>query len=80
MFFEFAIIFYCRPISLVWEGWDGEHEGKCWNVNQLILAAAGCTVALNTEIILLSTQQLLQLSMSWKRKVEVLIIFTIGAL
>jgi hypothetical protein len=80
LFFEFAIIFYCSPISVVWEGWDGEHEGKCWNINHLILAAGGCTIALDLVIILLPVQQLLQLSMSWKRKLEVLTIFTVGVL
>jgi hypothetical protein len=80
MFFEFAIIFYCRPISMVWEGWDGEHEGKCWNVNHLILAAGGCTIALDVAIILLPVRELLHLSMTWKRKFEILALFTVGAL
>ncbi|KAF1839259.1 hypothetical protein BDW02DRAFT_594007 [Decorospora gaudefroyi] len=80
VFFEFSIIFYCQPISLVWNGWDGTQEGKCWNINRLLLSAAGVNVFLDTAIVLLPIRELLQLSMTWRRKLEVLGIFTVGLL
>lgn len=33
--FLFICIFACTPISYFWESWDGEHEGKCLDLNAI---------------------------------------------
>lgn len=33
-------IFQCRPISYYWNQWDGEHKGRCVNVNAMAWANA----------------------------------------
>jgi hypothetical protein len=79
-FFQFSNIFYCRPISMVWEGWHGEHDGECWDINSLILSAAGVTVFLDGIIIALPIRQLLRLSLGWKKRLEVVAMFVVGIL
>jgi hypothetical protein len=79
-FFQFSNIFYCHPMSMVWEGWDGEHEGSCWDINLLMLSAAGVTVLLDSIIIVLPIRELLRLSLSCKKKLGILAIFVVGIL
>lgn len=80
LFFKVALIFNCRPISLIWEKWNGEHEGTCWNMNHLLLSAAGATVLLHLVIILLPIPALVQLSITRRKKFEVIAVFAVGAL
>ncbi|KAI1548338.1 CFEM domain containing protein [Pyrenophora tritici-repentis] len=80
LFFEISFIFYCHPTLLIWQKWDREHDGKCWNINYLILSAAGATVCLHPLIILLPIPALLQLSMICRKKFEVIAVFAVGAL
>ncbi|EUC46825.1 hypothetical protein COCMIDRAFT_91831 [Bipolaris oryzae ATCC 44560] len=75
--FQFSIAFFCKPVSLVWTGWDGEHKGSCWDTNYLILSAAGAAVFLNLLIALIPVPALYQQSMTLRRKVEVLGMFTV---
>ncbi|KAH8730153.1 hypothetical protein GQ44DRAFT_823495 [Phaeosphaeriaceae sp. PMI808] len=77
-FFQFSNIFYCRPMTMVWEGWDGEHEGSCWDINLLMLAAAGVTVILDCVIIVLPIREIMQLSLSFQKKLGIMAIFTVG--
>ncbi|EOA92300.1 uncharacterized protein SETTUDRAFT_162727 [Exserohilum turcica Et28A] len=76
--FQFSIAFHCKPISMVWKGWDGEQEGECWDINRLILSGAGVTVFLHAIIMLLPVPALYRLSMFWRKKWEVLFMFTVG--
>lgn len=78
--FQFSIAFHCKPISMVWKGWDGEQEGECWDINRLILSGAGVTVFLHAIIMLLPVPALYRLSMFWRKKWEVLFMFTVGIL
>ncbi len=34
--FFFFSIFQCSPISHFWQYWDGEHEGKCLDLNAIV--------------------------------------------
>jgi hypothetical protein len=63
-FFQFSNIFRCRPMSMVWKGWDGEHEGHCYHINKLILSVAGYTVALDSIIIILPIREMLRLQLN----------------
>ena len=50
--FLFANIFQCIPISVGWTGW-GNEEGKCIDVNRMMIAQAWSDVATNLIILLL---------------------------
>ncbi|KAJ5060160.1 hypothetical protein PSV08DRAFT_29112 [Bipolaris maydis] len=76
--FQFSMAFFCKPISLAWTGWDGEHKGSCWDINHLVLSAAGAAVFLDLLIALIPVPALNQQSMTLRRKLEVLTMFTVG--
>jgi len=78
--FQFGNIFYCSPISMVWEGWDGEHAGKCLDINKFMIAATGTNIFIDVVIIVLPIPQLLKLSLSWRKKVGLLAMFAVGIL
>jgi hypothetical protein len=78
-FFQFSKLFYCRPISKVWDWANGE-EGSCWDINRLMLSGAGMTVILDTIVIVLPIQELLRLQFSRCKKVSALVIFVVGIL
>jgi hypothetical protein len=78
-FYQFSNIFYCRPISKVWD-WAHEHPGHCWNINQLLLSGGGVTVVLDIIILVLPVREILWLSLSLKKRLEILAIFVVGIL
>jgi hypothetical protein len=78
--FQFGNIFYCTPISQVWNGWDGEHAGKCLDINKFMIAATGTNILIDILIIVLPIPELLKLSLSWRKKVGLLTMFTVGLL
>jgi hypothetical protein len=45
--FVFVGIFQCRPISFYWRNWDGEHKGKCFDVNAMGWANAAISIVLD---------------------------------
>ena len=65
---------------MVWEGWDGEHNGKCLDINKFMIAATGTNIFIDSIIIVLPVPQLLKLSLSWRKKVGLLAMFTVGIL
>jgi enolase len=65
---------------MVWEGWDGEHAGKCLDINKFMIAATGTNIFIDVVIIVLPIPQLLKLSLSWRKKVGLLAMFAVGIL
>ncbi|KAH3928735.1 hypothetical protein HBH98_107900 [Parastagonospora nodorum] len=77
--FTLTCIFNCTPISYIWQNWDGEHSGKCINFHIFGWAHAGINIALDVVIIGVPIPELLRLSMSVRKKVQVVLMFSIGA-
>ncbi|KAF2261908.1 hypothetical protein CC78DRAFT_570174 [Lojkania enalia] len=73
-------IFQCRPISYYWTSWDGEHEGKCVNINALGWANAAISIALDFWMLAIPLSQLVHLKLAWKKKVGVALMFCVGTL
>lgn len=78
--YQFGNIFYCTPISLVWQGWDGQHPGKCLDINKFLLSAAPVNILLDLIIIVMPIRDILILSLSWRRKLAIMSIFLVGIL
>jgi hypothetical protein len=68
------------PVNYTWQSWDGEHKGKCINFSIFAWAHAGINIALDVAIIGIPIPELLRLSMSLKKKVQVIMMFSVGAL
>ncbi|KAH7123983.1 hypothetical protein B0J11DRAFT_580733 [Dendryphion nanum] len=71
-------ILQCQPISHYWNSWDGEHEGKCININALAWANAVISIVLDIWMLAIPFSQIIHLRMAWKKKVGVGLMFSVG--
>lgn len=79
LIFIFMQIFQCTPIDFVWKGWDGTYgPHKCLNVNVLVFTAAGFSIAQDIVIIFMPIPLLAQLQASWRVKLGVILMFSLG--
>jgi hypothetical protein len=78
--FDLFGAFACRPISYTWDKWDGEHSGTCLNNNALAFANAAISIVLDIWTLFLPLTQLLTLSLHWKKKLGVALMFSVGLL
>jgi hypothetical protein len=80
MAYDFALIFQCSPIDGAWRAWDREYEAKRISINILGWSAAAINIALDLATIILPLPQLLELSMSLYKKVQIMLMFAVGFL
>lgn len=78
--FVFTGIFQCQPINYYWQQWDGEHQGKCFNLNALGWANAAISITLDLWMIGLPMSQLAHIKLHWKKKIGVALMFIVGTL
>lgn len=78
--FLIALAFQCSPVSYNWNGWDGEHEGKCVKTNTLVLVAAALNIVLDAWVIALPIPKVLYLQASITTKVQVVFMFSVAFL
>jgi hypothetical protein len=70
----------CIPISLAWTRWDGEHEGRCINLNADAWTSAAFNILLDLIVIALPLRSLKNLAMGGRRKFGVMLMFLGGLL
>ena len=73
-------IWQCKPISYMWTSWSGETEGSCINVYKLTWVASTTNIALDAVVIILPIPHLMKLSLSRKKKVQIVSMFSVGLL
>lgn len=78
--FVFLAIFQCSPTRHFWEGWDGEHEGKCLDMSAIAWSNAGISIALDFWMLAIPLAQLRTLNLHWKKKIGVGLMFGVGTL
>ncbi|KAJ3580100.1 hypothetical protein NPX13_g461 [Xylaria arbuscula] len=76
--FTLTGIFYCTPISYIWTGWTGETEGSCINFNAFAWAHAVTSIVQDLWIIGLPIPSLLKLHLGTRRKVHLILMFSVG--
>ncbi|KAL6408605.1 integral membrane protein PTH11 [Ilyonectria robusta] len=76
--FTFLAIFQCTPVSFFWNRWDGEHSGKCLNINAIAWANASVSIALDLWMLAIPLWYVRRLNMHWKKKLGVTIMFIVG--
>ncbi|CZS97490.1 related to integral membrane protein PTH11 [Rhynchosporium agropyri] len=72
-------LFSCAPLSFYWKRWDGEHKGKCLNINALGWSHAAVSIAFDIWMLALPMFQLRGLKLHWKKKIGVASMFGVGA-
>lgn len=78
--FGLAATFVCSPINYAWKQWDGEHAGKCVNNNSLAFSHAAFSILIDFVTLSLPITQIWNLQLGMKKKIGVLLMFSVGAL
>ncbi|KAI3548704.1 CFEM domain-containing protein [Colletotrichum filicis] len=64
-----AIVLVCSPVSYNWTQWDGEHQGKCGNVNLMAFINGGVNIAIDFILFILPVTQFITVSWTLKKKI-----------
>ncbi|UQC81711.1 CFEM domain-containing protein [Colletotrichum lupini] len=59
----------CWPISYTWTKWDGEHQGRCHDINVQTWAHASVNIALDVIVVAMPISQIVRLNWRWRQKV-----------
>jgi hypothetical protein len=78
--FELVSIFQCSPIEGAWKAWDKEFPAKCNNINMQGWMAAGLNILLDLGTLILPLPEIYKLSLSLRKKVQIMLMFSIGFL
>lgn len=78
--FVLTTTFHCSPISYIWTGWAGETNGRCVNFNAFAWAHAIINIVLDLFVIFLPIPQLFRLSLGRRKKVHLVLMFSVGLL
>ncbi|KAF1929736.1 uncharacterized protein M421DRAFT_128424 [Didymella exigua CBS 183.55] len=76
--FVTATALQCIPIRFAWERWDGEHHGKCIDLNADAWCSAAFNIVLDLIVIVLPMREIKNLAMSRRRKFGVMLMFLGG--
>lgn len=72
-----AVVLECVPVSALW---DPEIKGKCVNPQALGFAGAGASIFEDFVLILLPISELRILTLNWKKKAILILMFALGSL
>ncbi|KAK1546422.1 CFEM domain-containing protein [Colletotrichum paranaense] len=64
-----GIVLVCSPVSYNWTQWDGEHQGKCGNVNLMAFINGGVNIAIDFILFILPVTQFITVSWTLKKKI-----------
>ncbi|KAK1641404.1 hypothetical protein BDP81DRAFT_310147 [Colletotrichum phormii] len=76
--FFFATLFQCWPINHAWLQLESDHLGRCNNIHLQGWLSAAFNIALDIVILALPLHQLYQLQMPLKKKLMVMVVFSMG--
>lgn len=68
----------CLPSSFNWTGWDGEHKGKCNDLNSQTYAFGGINMACDIVILILPLPHLWKLQVKGRQKIQLFVMFSLG--
>jgi hypothetical protein len=80
--FTLTMVFCNKPISTYWTSWDGEQghiPDYAINLNTFYLVAAGFNIGLDLAIVIIPLPELLKLKLSVRKKIFLMMIFSVGA-
>ncbi|EQB48933.1 hypothetical protein CGLO_11775 [Colletotrichum gloeosporioides Cg-14] len=80
IFFLYLVLTFaqCRPLQKYWLGWSGDQPGVCMDFNLLVLTHVGFNIALDIWMLILPLTQLYKLKLGLKKKVGVIMMFSVG--
>lgn len=78
--FACLITFQCNPVYGAWTHWDGTFQGHCYSLNPLTWTAAILNLVLDVAVLILPLPEVWKLAMSMTKRVQLLLMFSIGLL
>ncbi|KAI1839353.1 hypothetical protein JX266_014436, partial [Neoarthrinium moseri] len=78
--FDLVSIFQCTPIPGAWLSWTGDYEAACRNLNAQGWASAAVNIILDVATVTLPLPELWHLSLSMSKKLQVMLMFSLGFL
>lgn len=78
--FILAPIFRCTPVDYAWNGWKGDSKGTCLDYSSFTWAHNGINIVYDLVIILLPIPQVWKLQMDFKKKISLIVMFSLGLL
>jgi hypothetical protein len=78
--FGLAVIFQCHPLDGAWRSWDGEYRANCVNINYLGWSGAAVNIVFDIITLVLPMHVLSKLTMSLRKKIQILAMFAVGFL
>jgi hypothetical protein len=78
--FELVSIWQCQPLRGAWKRWDDEFPCKCNNINMQGWLSASINIVLDLCILLLPMPEIYGLSLTNKKKFQVMLMFCVGIL
>ncbi|KAF6823511.1 CFEM domain-containing protein [Colletotrichum plurivorum] len=78
--FFFATMFQCWPISYTWTRWDGEHQGRCHDINLQTWIHASVNITLDVVVVGMPISQIVRLNWRWKQKLGAGMMFAVALL
>ncbi|KAH8805187.1 hypothetical protein F5884DRAFT_442227 [Xylogone sp. PMI_703] len=76
--FEVISIWQCRPINGAWKRWDGTYATTCNNINLQSWMSAAFNIILDLFMFILPLPELYKLTMSPKKKLHIMLMFSVG--
>ncbi|EME85272.1 uncharacterized protein MYCFIDRAFT_83369 [Pseudocercospora fijiensis CIRAD86] len=76
--FMLGSAFQCKPISMTWNRWDGEHKGTCVSFNGLGWTSAICNIVIDLIVIGMPMPLLWTMKLDNKKKFMVMLMFGVG--
>lgn len=73
-------MFQCHPVNLAWTFWTGETEGHCISIKQIGMEQGSIGVALDLWMLGLPATQIWGLNMKRRKKIAVMLMFSLGLL
>lgn len=78
--FELAAVFQCTPVEGAWHFWDEQIPTKCGDMHLLAWMAAAFNIVLDVAVLALPILGLFGLKMSWRKKLQIMAMFSVGFL
>ncbi|KAF9873071.1 CFEM domain-containing protein [Colletotrichum karsti] len=68
----------CQPLSHFWDGWSGENQGTCLDLNRIGLSHVALNITLDIVMLILPITQIYNLKMDKRKKLGVIAMFLVG--
>ncbi|KAH8883023.1 hypothetical protein GQ53DRAFT_664706, partial [Thozetella sp. PMI_491] len=77
--FTIVDLLQCQPVSYVWNGWDGEHQGKCLSISVITWSHSILNIIMDVVTLGMAVWMVKGLKMKLRKKAAVIGMFVVGS-